>query len=92
MWGGSGSGRILSFCRVNFEEKWGKLSGVFPEIQMLCDYEMKGQVLVVTVDGKGNSTIILSMFFVFFDFSDEMFCRECESQGCSFVRRGEEEG
>ncbi|KAJ3650909.1 hypothetical protein Zmor_016984 [Zophobas morio] len=49
----------LDEFEVNFEEKWGKLSGVFPEIQMLCDYEMKGQVLVVTVDGKGNSTIIL---------------------------------
>ena len=70
-------GRILSFCRFSFEEKLVKLSGVFPEIQMLCDYELKGQVLVVPVVGKGNSTIILSMFFVFFDFSNEMFCREC---------------
>ena len=59
--------QILSFCRFSFQEKWAKLSGVFPEIQMLCDYEMKGQVLVVPVDGKGNSTIILSTYvFGFF--------------------------
>ena len=63
-------GRTLSFRRFSFEEKLVKLSGVFPEIQMLCDYELKGQVLVVPVVGKGNSTIILSMFFVFFVFSN----------------------
>ena len=48
------------------------MSGMFPEIQMVCDYELKGQVLVVPVVGKGNSTIILSTFFVFFVFSNKM--------------------
>ncbi|XP_063926559.1 uncharacterized protein LOC135140084 isoform X3 [Zophobas morio] len=49
----------LDEFEFSFEEKLVKLSGVFPEIQMLCDYELKGQVLVVPVVGKGNSTIIL---------------------------------
>ncbi|KAJ3650903.1 hypothetical protein Zmor_016978 [Zophobas morio] len=66
----------------SFQEKWAKLSGVFPEIQMLCDYEMKGQVLVVPVDGKGNSTIILKNVKVW----DVLSYEETKKKGKTYPR------
>ena len=52
------------------------MSGVFPEVQMVCDYEVKGKILVLHLDGIGNGTVILSKFLAFFDFSDDSFGRK----------------
>ncbi|KAJ3650914.1 hypothetical protein Zmor_016989 [Zophobas morio] len=43
----------------NFEKKVVRMSGMFPEIQMVCDYEVKVKILVLNIHGIGNSTVIL---------------------------------
>ena len=42
-----------------------RLAGVIPEVRKLCQYEVKGQVLLLKVNGRGDSTIILSEFWGF---------------------------
>ena len=66
----------MTFFRFNFEKKVVRMSGMFPEIQMVCDYEVKVKILVLNIHGIGNSTVILSKFFAFFDFSDDSFGRK----------------
>ncbi|KAJ3650910.1 hypothetical protein Zmor_016985 [Zophobas morio] len=49
----------LDDFEFNFEKKVVKMSGVFPEVRMMCDYEVKGKILVLQIDGIGNGTVIL---------------------------------
>ncbi|XP_063926348.1 protein takeout-like [Zophobas morio] len=48
----------------DFDKNEIKISGMVPEIRILGQYEVKGRVLLLPVDGRGDATIILSEFLL----------------------------
>lgn len=52
--------KIRSISGFDRELRHAEMHGVLPKLRMLANYEMKGQLLILPIEGRGKSNITLS--------------------------------
>ncbi|XP_063912606.1 circadian clock-controlled protein daywake-like [Zophobas morio] len=51
--------------KIDFENKFMEISGLFPEFKNDCEYEVSGKVIILPIQGKGSATTVAKALDVY---------------------------